>query len=256
MEQVAPIAGRLLAALQFFTRLPLPAALSRHADHDAPLSRAAPVFGLAGLVIGLVVALVWLVAASLLPAGVAAGMAIGAGMLLTGALHEDGLADCADGLGAPRSREAALAIMRDSRVGTFGVIALVLSVGLRWAALASLAVGAGALALIIAHALARAAITPALRFSTYVRPQGAGSLVADGISTNELATALGVALVIALVCGGLGGVVAALAGLGAALVALLAFERRIGGYTGDALGGMEQIAEIAVLVMLAGMWSL
>ena len=88
-----------------------------------------------------------------------------------------------------------------------------------------------------------------------MRPAGPGSLVAGGIPGNELIAAIANALAIALVFGGFSGLAAALAGLVAATVALLGFERRIGGYTGDALGGMEQTAEIAVLVMLAAFWA-
>lgn len=255
MDQLAQQTGRLLAALQFFTRPAMPEFLARHADHSAGLSRAAPLFGIVGLLIGVATACVWLVAASLLPPLVAAGVAIAFGVWLTGGLHEDGFADCADGLGTNRSGDEALTIMRDSRVGTYGATALILTVGLRWAALAVLTATTGALALVISHCVARAAIALPLRFSTYVRPSGTGSLVSDGITTTELVVATAVALVIATLLGGSAGLFAAFAGFVAATVALLGFERRIGGYTGDALGGMEQTAEIVVMVALAGLWA-
>ena len=88
--------GRFLAALQFFVALKLPSLVARHVDHDSGLNRAIVYFPLAGLVIGIAVALVWLGVAALLPAMPAAGIAIAAGVILTGGLHEDGLADCAD----------------------------------------------------------------------------------------------------------------------------------------------------------------
>jgi len=247
---------RLIAALMFFTRLPLPDALARRAAAHEGLDRAAPVVGLAGLVIGLIVALVWWIASGLFPAPVAAGIAIGAGFLLTGGLHEDGLADTADGLGAGKDRERTLEIMRDSRIGTFGAAALVFSLALRWAALASLSVGAGMLALMIAHGAARSAIALALRHSSYARKEGTGSLVAAGNSDAEFAAALGVGAAIAVILGGFTGLAAAGIGLGAAAIVLAVSHRRLSGYTGDTLGAMEQAAEIAILVALAGFWSL
>lgn len=255
MDSFGRMTGRFLAALQFFIALPMPAALARHADHESGLDRAVTVFPLAGLAIGLAVALVWTVTGSLMPATVAAGLTVAAGMALTGALHEDGLADCADGLGA-RDRETILDIMRDSRTGSYGVAAIVFSVGLRWAALAAMPLSAGALALMVAHALSRATIAIALRFSTYARREGTGSLVAAGISTQESLIAAGVAFVIVVLLGGFAGVLAWLAGFAAATLVLMAMERRIGGYTGDVLGAMQQAAEIAAMIALAAMWSL
>jgi adenosylcobinamide-GDP ribazoletransferase len=255
MEQAEAILGRYLAALQFFIRLPLPGFLASRADHETGLGRAVPLFGLIGLTIGLFTALVWVIAVSLFPPTIAAGLAVVAGIWLTGGLHEDGFADCADGLGGNRSGDDALQIMRDSRVGAYGAIALIFTIGLRWAALATLSATTGALALLVAHSLARAATALPLRFSTYVRPKGTGSLVADGISTNELYVTIGIGLAISLILGGFSGLVAGLAGLLAATIALLGFERRIGGYTGDALGGMEQTAEIVVMIVLAAMWT-
>ncbi|MCG6859434.1 MAG: adenosylcobinamide-GDP ribazoletransferase [Salaquimonas sp.] len=254
MDKVQRMTGRFLAALQFFVALPMPAALVRRADHDAGLNRAVPYFPLVGLVIGICVAFLWVVAASLTPAMVAAGLAIAAGVILTGGLHEDGLADCADGLGA-REREKVLEIMRDSRTGSYGAAAIVFSIGLRWAALATLLTGAGVLALVIAHAVSRAAIAIALRFSTYARREGTGSLVADGISTEQGLVAAGIALSIAILLGGVAGILAWLAGFAAAAIVLIIMERRIGGYTGDVLGAMQQLAEIAAMVTLAALWS-
>jgi len=246
--------GRFLAALQFFIRLPLPEIIARHADHEAGLNRAATHFPLVGLAIGIAVAIVWAVAASLLPSIIAAGLALAAGMALTGGLHEDGLADCADGLGGGDTKEKALEIMRDSAIGTFGAAALIFSIGLRWAALTALSTSAGISALIIAHAVARGAIAIALRYATYARPEGTGKLVADGISSTELAIAVGISIAVGLLFGGMAGIAAGIIGFAAAALMLAIFRRRIGGYTGDALGAMEQMAEIAVLIALSGFW--
>jgi adenosylcobinamide-GDP ribazoletransferase len=126
-------------AIGFFTRLPLPSTLLGPADHSAPdFSRAARAVPLAGLVVGLLAGLVlWLADLAGLSTLVAALLAVLAATILTGGLHEDGLADTADGLGA-FGRARRLEIMRDSRIGTFGVIALIGAYGLKTALLAQL----------------------------------------------------------------------------------------------------------------------
>ena len=117
-------------------------------------------------------------------------------------------------------------------------------------------IAAGALALVIAHTLSRAAIALALRFSSYARREGTGSLVAAGISTEKVVVTATVALVIAALLGGLPGTAALVAGFAAAALVLLIMERRIGGYTGDVLGAMQQVAEIAAIIVLAAFWAL
>jgi adenosylcobinamide-GDP ribazoletransferase len=244
----------LAAALGFFTRLPLPASWFDNSDAKDDLARAAVWFPVAGLLIAIVPAVFFWYFSGMLPATIAAGLAIALGMLLTGALHEDGLADCLDGLGGGRDKTTILEIMRDSRIGIFGGSALVFSIGLRWAALASLAPTAGIAALLIAHLTGRGAMTTALAFSTYARKQGTGTIVASGISYQNWILTIVVCLILAIILGGLSGLFASLAGLVAAATFLLYFASKAGGYTGDALGGMEQIAEIVVLVFLAAAW--
>ena len=241
----------LLTALRFFTRLPLPVAQ----DAERPLSAAAIGFPVAGLVIGALVALVWVAAVPLLPALPAAGLAIAAGLIITGALHEDGLSDCADGLGGGSTRERALEIMRDSRIGAFGAAALILTIGLRWVALGEFGLLEGVWALLTAHTVSRTAILPALAFSSYARKEGLGTTVADGISTPQLAMAIAVAMLLAILFGGLAGLIAALLALAAAFAFLKYLETRLGGYTGDGLGAMQQIAEVTAVLALCAFWS-
>src|ERR1043166_3725759 len=151
--------GRLIndvrVALAFYTRLPLPVSSAIAGEDLARASWAAPVVG---AVVGTVGALAYgLVHAVGLEPLAAAGVALVTTLVLTGALHEDGLADTADAFGAGATPEARLAIMRDSRIGAFGACALILSLGLRWAALASITGPMrAAAALIAAHAAARA----------------------------------------------------------------------------------------------------
>ncbi|MEM9783233.1 MAG: adenosylcobinamide-GDP ribazoletransferase, partial [Pseudomonadota bacterium] len=150
--------GALISALQFATRLPLP----DPGWEPGRLARAAPWLPVAGLLAGLVAAAVLLAASMILPPAVSAGLALAAMLAVTGALHEDGLADLADAAGGWASRERALEIMRDSRNGTYGVLALVLILGLRWSALAAMDPPAAAAALVLAAMLGRAAMLAVL----------------------------------------------------------------------------------------------
>lgn len=244
----------LALTLAFFSRIALPRALGEKIRHDAKLGEAAAFFPVAGLIIAIPSALIWYLASLYLPPLVAAGLAIGAGFIITGGLHEDGFADCADGLGATQNRERALDIMRDSRIGTYGSLALMVSVGLRWAALASLAPIAGVLAIFIANSGARSAMTIAIKTSTYARPEGLGKQ-ADTITSTGFIIAIAIAFVIALVLGSVWGIIALVVAMLTAWLFLKRLEARLGGYTGDGLGAMEQIAEITILIILAGAWS-
>jgi adenosylcobinamide-GDP ribazoletransferase len=167
-------------------------------------------------------------------------------------LHEDGLADAADGLGGGRDRDEKLAIMRDSRHGTFGILALVLSVGLRAAALAGIGdpLHAG-IALIAAHAASRGALPPVMRLLRPARADGLGA-TAGRPSRAVAATAAIIGGGIALVTLGPGiGVVALVLTAAATTLAALLARRQIGGYTGDVLGFCQQLGEIVMLLAAA-----
>jgi adenosylcobinamide-GDP ribazoletransferase len=206
-------------------------------------------FPLAGLAIGLIAAVVYALAHLLLPAYLAAPLAIGAAILATGGLHEDGIADTADGFGGGRDRDSKLEIMRDHRIGTYGALALVLSLGLRIGALAAIGGSLRAAgALIAAHVAARAAIPVAMRLLDPARGDGLGA-GAGRPSTADAGLAATLAIVIAALvlppgmalCSVLG------AAIGAALMIRLA-KRQIGGHTGDVLGAIEQAAEALALL--------
>jgi adenosylcobinamide-GDP ribazoletransferase len=238
--------GRATALL---TRVPMP---HRHTLAPEGLARAQRAFPLVGAIIGLTVGLVDLALRKLgVPALTAAALALGASAAFTGALHEDGLADVGDGFGGGRDRAAKLAIMRDSRLGSYGALVLLVSFAAKWSALASLPSSLIVAGLVVAHALGRAAI-PALAASLpFARADGLG----QSAGRPEFATAvmaIVIALVIALVC--LPPPEAVLAAVVTAAVAVvMAFLawRQIGGVTGDVFGAVEQAAETAVLVMLA-----
>jgi len=240
-----------LTALQFFTRLPIP----QNEKHDSDLAKSAIAFPIAGLVIGALVGLAWFLASQILPPLVAAGLALGFSILLTGALHEDGFADCADGLGGGNSPERALEIMRDSRIGAYGAVALTMTLGLRWAALTTMAASTGLFALIIAHTVSRSAITIALSRGTYARTDGLGTSVAKGIEEGRFWLIITIAVLLGLALGGMVGLISAIMALLAAWLFLVYLKHRLGGYTGDGLGAMQQIAEITVLVVMASNWA-
>jgi adenosylcobinamide-GDP ribazoletransferase len=187
----------------------------------------------------------------------AAFLALGAGMAATGALHEDGLADVADGFGGGRDRAAKLAILKDSRIGAYGVLALALSVGLRAALLAALAAPETvALALLATHALSRGPLGGLMWALPPARPGGlAGGLgrIAGRDAAQGTLLSLALALAFCLPLGFWPGVAAAVVALAAAATVGAVARRQIGGYTGDVLGAAQQAAEIAALLTLASL---
>src|SRR3984885_695541 len=244
-------AGRDIAeSLRFFTRLRVgKPSLSAPLDLDR-IAWAAPVAGVAvGLIGALALALTTLLG---LPMLLRAGLAIAALIVATGALHEDGLADVADGFGGGTTRARKLEIMRDSRVGAYGAIALALALTLRVGALTTALDGGfwrASLSLILVAALSRpSALTP-LALLPPARADGAGA-AAGRLDSNALAAAWGSALVIAVALGlvalGLAHALLAalLSGAGALLMVVLA-RRAIGGQTGDVAGAAQQCGEIA-----------
>ena len=248
--RLARAARDIADALRFFTRLNLgPPAPAAPLD-IARIAWAAPV---AGAVVGLIGALVLALTALLgLPLLLRAGLATAALVAATGALHEDGLADVADGFGGGTTRERKLEIMRDSRIGAYGAIALALALILRVGALAAALDGGfwrGSLSLILVAALSRAAALTPLALLAPARADGAGA-AAGLLDSSALAAAWGSALVIALVLGlaALGLIHALLAALmsGAGALGVVALARRaIGGQTGDVAGAAQQCGEIA-----------
>jgi adenosylcobinamide-GDP ribazoletransferase len=247
-RQLAELWTDLRVATGFLTRLPTGAAGLVGAQ--PALSRATRVYPVVGLGIGLAGgAVFWLAAALGLPPSIAGLIAVAATILLTGALHEDGLADTADGFGGGGDRARKLEIMRDPRSGAYGTAALVLSVAIRAAALAALAApGAVVLALVAAHAASRALLPTAMATMPLARASGLAA-AAGRPEPAEAGIALALAAAIALPAQGFGpGLAALLAGaFAAALVAWLA-QAQIGGYTGDVLGALQQAAETAVLL--------
>ena len=246
---------RLLIALGYFTRVPIPAWVGWSASE---LNRAARYFPLIGAGVGLVAAGALWAGSPVLPTTLAVALSMAVSVLLTGGFHEDGLADSADGFGGGYTPDRVLEIMQDSRIGSFGAIALILALLTKFAALAALA-GNTALAacvLVIAHAASRGCALAVMAALPYVRVAGSAKAkpVAEGIGAREWLTGMligALPLLLATALGWVGVGSALLATVFALLSTLLAmhyFRRRIGGYTGDCLGAVQQITELAIYI--------
>ena len=255
-----------LLALQFFTRIPVTGRLAAWVGYSpAMLNAAAGHFPGVGWVVGGVgAAVLWgalqLWGTTPLGALVAVGLSTAATAWLTGAFHEDGLADTADGLGGSVSRERALEIMKDSRIGSYGTVTLVLALGLKLALLALLAqrgAACAATALWAAHVLSRAAPLDVMRRLPYVGEADGSKAkpLADSISPGGIATGIAWSLpALLLLAWALGGW--SLLAAGVLWVLALAYmrrllARRLQGFTGDTLGATQQVCELALLLGLA-----
>ena len=239
--------GDFARAIGLLTRLPVQTDGVRGAQ-------AAWAWPLAGALVGVMAALAgWFALGLGLPVGLAAGLALTTQIVATGAMHEDGLADCADGFWGGQIRDRRLEIMRDSRIGTYGVIAICLSILLRWSMLATL-FSAGAVfgAIVAAAALSR---VPLVALACWLEPARKDGLAAS-VGRPESET-----LVLAAVAGLLVGLlftgfvalpaaaIAALAGWGVARVAIA----KVQGQTGDVLGASQQLAEIGILAVFTAL---
>lgn len=246
-------------ALQFFTRIPVPRWVGFEPDW---LHQSARHFALIGVVVGAVAAAVLWAASRVLPLPVAVLLSMAATMLATGGFHEDGWADTCDGLGGAVSRERALEIMKDSRIGAYSAMGLVMMLALKAATLSSLPAAWGCAALLLGHTASRAASTALIRFLPY-----AGDLahakakpLAQRMSTAGLVVSCGWGVLVAtgltlyrplwIVPVTLGLMIAA---IGAACCARW-FRRRLGGVTGDTLGATQQVTELLLLLTWSAVW--
>jgi len=237
------------AAFGLLTRLPIPVDHQRAGERGARSVWAYPVVGGAlGALAGVFGLLLLYLGA---PVGVSAAGALAVLILSTGALHEDGIADCADGLGGGRDREQCLEIMRDSRIGAFGAAALALVILARWSAIESL-IGAGSLfwPMVAVGAASRLPMVLAMFIMDPARTDGLSSGIGTP-PTQAVLAAFFMALLIAVFALGWGGIAVLFwAGL-ATLPLLFLAQARIGGQTGDILGGSQQLAEIGALAAAA-----
>jgi len=249
-RRAAPLAG-LRAAFGFLTRLPV-GRLDGAAAGD--LSRAAAWFPVVGLAVGGVSAGLRLAAGTVLGPGPSTVIALAGAVLLTGGLHEDGLADTADAAGAHVDRPRRLEILRDPRIGTFGGLALGLSLLFSYAALVPLSELHFVRAVVVAHVLARCSPLWQARLARPARPEGLGSLLRASVPALAIASGIGVATAL-----GIGLPVPGAAALGGALLATVAIallaRRAIGGTTGDTFGAGAKLVEVVAYGVFAAFWS-
>jgi adenosylcobinamide-GDP ribazoletransferase len=240
-----------LVALQFMTRIPVPSF-----PHFEPswLDRSTKYFPLVGWLVGLISGLTWLAASHFWQPMLAALIAVAAGVLITGAFHEDGLADTADGLGGGLTVERRLEIMKDSRIGTYGAASLMLGLALKVGALGSLDPATGIAALVAGHAAARLATVVVIAAMPYAGRTDAAKVqpLATGPTQRELGVAVLLGIAPTLLLDPTCFMLALIAGCIPALLLARAAQRLIGGYTGDCLGAVEQVFEIGFLLAVAG----
>ena len=246
-----------LTAVGFFTRVPVPGWVPFSVERLAHAARYLPAVG---WLVGGLGALAYGLASQVLPPDVAVVLSMVATLVATGAFHEDGLADTCDGLGGGLDRDRALAIMKDSRIGSYGAIGLVLALLLKALALVNLGVDADMpviLALLAAHPLSRLAPVTLMAVLDYARTghDAKAGAVARRLTPAELgiATLAGVLPLLLLN--------ATEAGLALAATVIVTawagrlFRRRLDGYTGDCLGATQQIAELAIYLALLAAWN-
>lgn len=234
-----------LTATIFFTRIPV----TFNSFDEADLNKATRFFPLVGILVGAVGALVFWLSDILLPLEIAVLLSMVATILLTGAFHEDGLADAVDGLGGGWSREQVLTIMMDSRIGSYGAVGLVLILLTKYQALSYQAAVFIPASIIAGHALSRLCAVLVMFTQSYVKAEGKSKPLATQLSVAELiiATFFGLLPMAFLE-------VKYIAALVPVAIVWLWFsakiKARIGGYTGDCLGAMQQLTEVTFYVGL------
>jgi adenosylcobinamide-GDP ribazoletransferase len=240
----------LVVAARYLTIVPVPGPSFSSAD---AIGRAAPWFPVIGLAIGLVLAVMDRVTQVIFPLLLAGLLTVAVWKLLTGGLHLDGLADCLDGLGG-RDAEQRLAIMRDSRIGAFGALGLILFLLLEIAALSEMPSGVRARALLVVPAVARATPPLLARLFPPAKQEGLGAAFGAGVGALAAPIALAIALVVAIVALRGLGIVVVVAAVVSALAVTRFFAVRVSGITGDVLGAAIEIAELAGLLTVSA-WS-
>lgn len=232
---------QFLLAVQFLTRLPVP---NRLATTEEELGRAAAFFPLVGVIVGGSTAGVYLLALRVVSVPVAVAVALAFATFITSGFHEDGLADTFDGLGGGWTKDRALEIMRDSRIGTYGALALIFLILGKFVILTELGSEQVWRWLIVAHVAARWTVLPLCRWLPYARPEGQGKLVAKQITSTALIIGSVTFLVTLLLFPWPTALIALAVTLVVTFLSGLHYKRRLGGITGDCLGATNQITEL------------
>ena len=234
---------QFLLAIQFLTRLPVPGQL---ATTQEELGRAAVFFPLVGTIVGGGAAAVFILTNRVAPLSAAVLLALGFATFLTNAFHEDGLADTFDGLGGGWTRDRALEIMRDSRIGTYGSVALIFLILGKYTFLTALDSRQIWRWLIVAHTASRWTVLPLCMWLPYARAEGQGKLVAKQIGFPALLIGGVIFLLILLLLPWRLAIITFAVTAAVVLFSGLYFKRRLGGITGDCLGAANQITEVAL----------
>ncbi len=234
---------RFFIAVQFLTRLPVPGVLS---NSEAELGKAAGFFPLIGVIVGGGAALVSVLLQWVFPVSASVLCAMVFAAFITNGFHEDGLADTFDGFGGGWTKDRVLEIMRDSRIGTYGTLALVFLVLGKLTFLSSLPQGQIWRWLIVAHTAARWTILPLCAWLPYARADGQGKLVAKQVGALELLTATATLIVAFLLLPWRAALAALLVTSLVTLLSGLYFRARLEGITGDCLGATNQLTEVGL----------
>lgn len=238
----------LWIALGFLTVLPIPL---KWEMKPADMGKSMAFFPMAGALIGGILVFVDVMLSYILPRPVADFILIAALVLITGGLHLDGLADTCDGLYGGKSREDALMIMKDSRVGAIGATGLILMIGLKYIALLSISQGLKHIALLVMPLLSRWSMVLMAYLSGYARmTQGTGRDFVETVSPLSLFLATLFTMATGLsIMGWRGGLAILLIG-GITLMGVIYFKQRLGGVTGDVLGAVNEVNEVLVLLFI------
>ena len=241
---------RLIAALQFLTICPF---VSRVACDERDIGRSTPWFPLVGLLIGALVAVLDLGLRAFFPLPLASVIDVIALIAASGGLHTDGLADTADGFLSSRPRERILEIMRDSRTGAMGVVALICVFALKVTALAAVPPGLRTSTLLLMPFVGRASMLVQLGMNHYARTGGLCSLFVQNLRRSDVISTMGILAAVGWLTGGAFGLCAVAASVGGIAIFALWCRRKIGGFTGDTLGAGCELAEM-IPALLAVAW--
>lgn len=251
MKPFHPEINLLFNALVFFTRIPAPQGVDYSGSNLNKASRYLP---LIGLLIGVCAALMLSLTAQFLPQSLAVLLSMLTTILLTGAFHEDGLADCADGFGGGWNKEQVLRIMKDSRIGTYGAVALLISLTIKFHALSELLYPASVL--ILGHSLSRFAAVCLIYRDSYVREDADAKAkpLANRIDRNGLLIASLPPVLALLLMASLSAWLVLIPVCLVAVACSYYFKKRIGGYTGDCLGTCQQLTELSIYLFFCLPW--
>jgi adenosylcobinamide-GDP ribazoletransferase len=238
----------LLAAVQFLTRLPVPA----YRFEPDMVVGSTKLYPIVGALVGLGAVAMERLLRGHLPVGVLAAAVLVYFVILTGGMHEDGLADTLDGLGSGGERKRMLDIMRDSRIGSYGALAIIFSVLVRWELLGTIPPGRFASYVVAAQVLCRWTALPLAKFLPSARQDGLGAILASKISMGALVLGSVLALVIVGVCLRTQLVAPVAAVIVVTVASGMVYKIKLGGITGDCFGTSSQLAEIAVY--LCAVW--